>query len=57
MMKYADGINVASENLDSSLQEIVDDMDCLKQEFVPEENQNKTLNEFFDKVIEAEVLI
>jgi starch synthase len=57
MMKYADGINVASENLDSSLQEIVDDMDCLKQEFVPEENQNKTLNDFFDKVIEAEVLI
>lgn len=57
MMKYADGIIVASENLDASLQAIVDDMTCLKQEYVPEENQNKVLTEFFDKVIEEEVLI
>ncbi len=57
MMKYADGINVASDNLEASLQAIVDDMTCLKQEYVAEENQNKVLTEFFDKVIEAEVLI
>lgn len=57
MMKYADGINVASEELNPDLQAIIDDMKCFKQEFVPEENQNKVLTEFFDKVIGEEVLI
>lgn len=57
MMKYADGINIASENLDPALQAVVDEMTCLKQAYVPEENQNKVLSEFFDKVIEEEVLI
>jgi hypothetical protein len=57
MMKYADGINIASENLDASLQQLVDEQTCLKQEFVPEENQTKVLSEFFDKVIEEEILI
>lgn len=57
IIKYADGINVSSENLDASLQQIVDEANCLKQEFVPEENQVKVMSEFFDKLIEEEVLI
>jgi len=57
MMKYADGINIASESLDASLQQLVDEQTCLKQEYVPEENQTKVLSEFFDKVIEEEILI
>ena len=57
MMKYADGINIASENLDASLQQLVDEQNCLKQEYIPEENQTKVLSEFFDKVIEEEILI
>lgn len=57
LMKYMDGINVASENLDADLKKIFDDASCLKLDFVPEETQNKTLSEFFDKVIDAEVLI
>ena len=55
--KYADGINVASEVLSPTFQRIFDDATCLKQVFVPEENQTKVLSEFFDKVIEETVLI
>ncbi|MBU2019151.1 MAG: glycogen/starch synthase [Bacteroidetes bacterium] len=57
MMKYADGLNVSSENLDASLQAMVDEANCLKQEYVAEENQTKVMSEFFDKVIEEEILI
>ncbi|MFT5581396.1 MAG: starch synthase [Lentimonas sp.] len=57
MMKYADGINIASENLDPALQALVDEQSCLKQEYVAEENQTKVMSEFFDKVIEEEILI
>lgn len=55
--KYSDGINVASEDLTPELREIFDQATCLKQDFVPEENQNKVMSEFFDKVIEETVLI
>jgi starch synthase len=57
IMKYADGLNISSENLDASLQKLVDEQSCLKQEYVPEENQTKVMSEFFDKVIEEEILI
>jgi starch synthase len=57
MVEYSDGLNIASEEVKPWMQEIFDNATCLKQEFVPEENQNKVLSEFFDKVIEAEVLL
>ena len=57
MVEYSDGLNVGSEELSPSLRSIFDEATCLKQDFVPEENQNKVLSEFFDKVIEAEVLM
>jgi starch synthase len=56
MLKYVDGVNIASEDLNQNLQNIYDGLNCMKQDFVPEEHQNKVLSEFFDKVIE-EVLI
>jgi starch synthase len=57
MVEYADGVNIASESIKPWMQTIFDDATCLKQAYVPEENQNKVLSEFFDKVIEAEVLL
>ena len=57
MLQYMDGINVASEELDPKLKEMYDAQNCHKLDFVAEEHQNKTLSEFFDKVIEEEVLI
>jgi starch synthase len=55
--KYADGINVASEELSPELRTIFDEATCLKQDYVPEENQTKVMSEFFNKVIEDNVLI
>ena len=57
IMKYADALNVSSETLVPMLQKIVDDQTCLKQEYVAEENQTKVMSEFFDKVMEEEILI
>lgn len=56
MLKYFDGVNVASEELCPELTEIYSNLDCCKQDFVAEEHQNKVMSEFFDKIIE-EVLI
>ncbi len=56
MLKFVDGVNVASENLSPGLQKIYDGLTCAKQDFVAEEYQNKTINEFFNKVID-EVLV
>ncbi len=55
--KYSDGISVASESLSPEMQNIFDEASCLKQEYVPEENQAKVMSEFFNKVIEETVLI
>lgn len=55
--KYADGINVSSENLSPELRAVFDEATCLKQDFVAEENQTKVMSEFFNKVIEETVLI
>jgi starch synthase len=57
MTKYADGINVASEELTPALRTIFDEATCLKQDYIPEENQTKVMSEFFNKVIEETVLI
>lgn len=57
MLKFMDGVNIASENLDDNLKAIYNNLNCSKLDFVAEEHQNKALSEFFDKVIEEEVLI
>lgn len=56
-VKYADGISVGSEDLSPELRAIFDEAECQKLDFVAEENLNKEVSEFLDKVIEAEVLI
>lgn len=56
-LKYMDGVNVSSEELNSDLKEIYDGLACSKLDFTAEEHQVKALSEFFDKVIEEEVLI
>jgi len=38
------------------LRTIFDQVECLKQEYVSEEQQGKELSAFFDKVIEASIL-
>jgi len=57
MLEYSDGVNIGSEVLEPAYQEIYDNASCLKQDFIAEEHQNKIMSEFFDKVIEAEVLL
>lgn len=57
LVKYVDGLCVLSDNLNSDLRSIFDDAACIKLDFVQEENQNKEISSFIDKVIEAEVLI
>jgi starch synthase len=56
-IKYADGVNVSSETLSPELQSVFDEATCLKQEFIPEEQQIKVMSDFFNKIIEAPVLI
>jgi starch synthase len=56
-VKYADGVAVSSEHLSAELQSIFDEADCFKQQYVPEEQQAKCMSDFFNKVIEAPVLI
>ncbi len=53
---HCDGLNVAVENLHPDLRAIFDAADCIKSDYVPEENQAKELSAFFDKVIENNVL-
>jgi starch synthase len=54
--EFADGINIACENLSPNLQAIYDQSSALKLDYVPEENQGKELSAFFDKVMEESVL-
>ena len=54
--EYADGINIACENLAPNLKAIFDETNSLKLDYIPEENQGKELSAFFDKVMEESVL-
>lgn len=54
---FSDGVNIASEDLNPELKSIFDEATCLKQDFVPEEQQAKVLSDFFNKVIEETVAI
>ena len=56
-LKYADGVTISSETLSSELQAVYDEANCLKQDFVSEEQQVKVMSDFFNKIIEAPVLI
>jgi starch synthase len=56
-IKYADGVNVSSETLSPELKSVFDEASCLKQEYIPEEQQVKVMSDFFNKIIEAPVLI
>jgi starch synthase len=56
-VKFSDGINIASEQIDEVTRKVFDEATCHKLDYIPEEHQVKTMSEFFDKVIEEEVLI
>lgn len=56
-LKYSDGVNIGSENIDATSRRLFEEATCLKQDYIPEENQTKVMSEFFDKVIEEAVLI
>jgi starch synthase len=56
VIKYSDGIAMGSENISPEMMEVFDSASCLKQPYVAEEYQTKVMSEFFDKVIEEEVL-
>lgn len=56
-VKYSDGITVLSEQISDVCQKIFDEATCAKLEFVPEEHQSKQLSDFFDRVINEEVLV
>jgi starch synthase len=56
-LNFADGVNIGSEQIDPISQALFDEATCIKQNYLPEESQTKAMSEFFDKVIEEEVLI
>lgn len=56
-MEYADGVVISPENTCEQTKSTFDALSCHKMEFDPEEQQAKLLSEFFDKVVEEEVLI
>lgn len=57
VINYSDGIAMGSESLNPQIKDLFDAAPCHKQEFVTEEFQTKIMSEFFDKVIEEEVLV
>lgn len=56
IMKNADALNISSEELDEDLAKLVEEQNIPVQEYVAEENQTKVMSEFFDKIIEEEIL-
>lgn len=56
-IEYSDGVVLGSETLSGDLTEAFENANCHKLEYQPEEIQAKSVSEFFDKVIEEEVLI
>lgn len=56
-MEYADGVIISPENTCEQTKSAFDALSCHKLEFNPEEQSAKVLSEFFDKVVEEEVLI
>lgn len=56
-MQYSDGIIVGKDEVNEELTKVYEECDCHKMEFDLDETQPKAVSEFFDKVIEEEVLI
>jgi hypothetical protein len=56
VLKFADGVTVGSEVLDENSTKLFEEANCIKLAYSPEEQQVKALSEFFDRVIEDEVL-
>jgi starch synthase len=56
ILSHCDGVNIASEVLDTPLQALYDASTILKLPYFAEEHQGKELSAFFDKVIDANVL-
>jgi starch synthase len=56
-IKYSDGVIKGNEELNDELNVTFDDFSGHKLDFHPEESLAKVCSEFFDKVIEEEVLI
>ncbi|MBI2258518.1 MAG: glycogen/starch synthase [Flavobacteriia bacterium] len=56
IFKLSDGLIIGDPSLSEETLNLIQDAPCMKQEFILEENQSKTLSEFFDKVIEDKVL-
>lgn len=56
-ISFSDGVVQSSQEIDPLLQKAFEDASCLKMNYLPEEQLTKNLSEFFDKVIEEEVLI
>lgn len=57
VIRYSDGVVVGSEDLDPQIRELFASAGCSKLDFVAEEHQTKAMSDFFDKVIEEEVLV
>lgn len=57
IFKNADGLSIGCEEINPIVKALYDEATCLKQDFVAEEFQTKVMSEFFDKVIEEEVLV
>jgi starch synthase len=56
MIAHADGVNIATEDLQANLRALYDASPALKLDYIAEEHQGKELSAFFDKVIEAGVI-
>lgn len=54
---FSDGVVQSSESIAPELKQVFEKAACLKLNYLPEEQLVKGLSEFFDKVIEEEVLI
>jgi starch synthase len=57
IFKLTDGLAIGSEEINPIIKQLFDEASCLKQGFVNEEFQTKIMSEFFDKVIEEEILV
>ena len=56
ILKFFDGVNLSSREVDVELKEIYDNLSTHKLDFVEEEHFAKELSEFYDKVIQEPAL-
>ncbi len=56
-LQYSDGVIVGKKEVNEELVGFVNSLDCHKMEYELDETQPKFVSEFFDKVIEEEVLL